>query len=114
MLHILSRQSKLPELIRPLVSFRRDRNEPTSTMRSPLGIGHCSKCFSINLSRVEVATMAAVCYSTGVNDYSAKSTEKPTEPLAPMPVISDMMKFPRMKDWMPKRWMYCQDSELQL
>jgi hypothetical protein len=57
MLHIL--QSKLSNLIRSLVSFRRDRNEPTSTMRSPLGIGRCSKWFSINLSAVEVAMAAS-------------------------------------------------------
>jgi hypothetical protein len=39
-----------------------------------------------------------------VNDYSAKSSEKLTKLPPLMPVISDMMKFPGMKDWIPKRW----------
>jgi hypothetical protein len=44
---------------------------------------------------------AAVCYFHSVNDYSAKRTKKLTGPPTPLSVISVMMEFPGMKDWMP-------------
>jgi hypothetical protein len=97
---MITQQRKVSELIRSLVSFCRNFNKPTSTMRSPSGMGCCSRRFSQNTAAEVMALAAAACYSPRLNkaDYSAETEFETTHVVTHTNVPLHDLKFPpRMK-----------------